>query len=472
MSTRFTAFVKEQARKAQYAVTRKTPAEKAVLEATNDEKWGPSNTQMNEIARMCHNYKEADEVRRTLWGRIGDIEHVRYVQKSLLLLEYLLRNGPESIRSDTRQMIGQLQSLTSLHRFEVGEDAALEAVIRKKAEDIITMVNDNETYEMERQKASKLRSTLTSTSNVNDFGSYSQPTYGNSNYGYEDNTLPSRKTAPAPKKESSDEYEYDDIPTPTQKKNNNNQNQFNPFQSSQRQQPSQQPSQQQNFQNQNNNTFDPFNVQSKPQPPQQQNFQNQNNNTFDPFGFSQPNSGYQQNQGFQQQNQGFPQQNQGFQQQNLGFPQQNSGFQQQNQGFQQRNQGFPQQNQGFPQQNQGFPQQNQGFQQQNQGFQQQNLGFQQQNQSSLNADDFLFVAPAPPPQQKQQQQAPVNDFLDFSSVPSQPAQAPQNAPKQQPNNNMMDDFGGLVDFSLQAPKRDYGKAGNQVRGAGPTLGSK
>jgi hypothetical protein len=40
--------------------------------------------------------------------------------------------------------------------------AALEAVIRKKAQDVITLLSGNDAFQMEREKARKLKANLTS----------------------------------------------------------------------------------------------------------------------------------------------------------------------------------------------------------------------------------------------------------------------------------------------------------------------
>lgn len=175
--------MKENSRKAKYAVTNKTDAEKAALEATNDDKWGPANTQMQEICRMCNNYKDCEDIKRIIWERLGDIENVRHVQKSLFLLEYLISNDPESFRSDTRAMSGQLQSLTNLRNNDVGEKAALETVIRKKSEDILNLVNDNNLYRMRREKAQKLKSFMQECTNDRFESMYSTSVY-NQNYDY------------------------------------------------------------------------------------------------------------------------------------------------------------------------------------------------------------------------------------------------------------------------------------------------
>ena len=134
-------WAKEKVRSTTYALSGRSENEKLVLEATNDEKWGPTNSQMQEIARITMNYSGCDEVKRVIWERLSETE-VRHLQKTLLLLEYLLRNGHPSFRSETKSMSGILQSLTYMNRYTVGEEAALQEVVKRKAKDILAMVND------------------------------------------------------------------------------------------------------------------------------------------------------------------------------------------------------------------------------------------------------------------------------------------------------------------------------------------
>ncbi|KAH0785859.1 ENTH domain containing protein [Histomonas meleagridis] len=230
-------WAKEKMRSTQYILSGRTDNEKLVLEATNDEKWGPSNSQMQEIARLTFNYSACDEVKKVIWERLSDPE-IRHVQKTLILLEYLLRNGHTSFRSEAKSMSGILQSLSYSQKYSVGEEAQLEAVVRKKSKDILTMANDNEIYEAERAKASKLKSKVTSFGNDGGYGyggynsGYSSSNYGSSNYSsshgnYESNTRSAPK-AQNTKNDDEYEYEYDDEPpaqnqkqsTPSQPVNN------------------------------------------------------------------------------------------------------------------------------------------------------------------------------------------------------------------------------------------------------------
>ena len=240
-------WAKEKTRNATYVISGRTETEKLVLEATNEEKWGPTNTQMQEISRLTYSFQDCASIRKVISERLSQTDEVRYVQKTLILLEYILRTGHESFRSEARSIMRTLQMLTSLHRYDVGEQAALESVIRKKAQDIITLVTDNDVYQQEREKANKLKSKVTSVGNAGGYGGGYGGRYGGySGGGYDDSyDMPSsskRKSEkkPAPKQESSSEYEYEDEVVPQKPAQQQQQQPFDPFapvQQQQQQQP-------------------------------------------------------------------------------------------------------------------------------------------------------------------------------------------------------------------------------------------
>lgn len=433
-------WAKEKYRQTTYTISGRTETEKLVFEATNDDKWGPANSQMQEIARLTYNYHDCELIKKALWERLEQIEEVRYVQKGLLLLEYLLRNGHESIRQDGRQMMSLFRSLTSLNRYQVGEPAALEQVIRKKAQDVITMITDDETYQMERQKAQKLKSNIAAVTN-DGYGTYN--TYNNSgndfgnNYGggYGSSSpydLPSRSST-KPKKShqkqqqfkpqnNDDEYEYeysDDVPAkkPAQQQ---------PTQFQQVQQPNTQP-------NPSGNRLAPppgFKPTNKPLVVQQGN--------FDPFGNTSPAP--------QPAAPAAPVDDLLF---GFGTPSPAPAQQPPIQQYQQ-----PPMQQQFVQQP---PMQQQLVQQppMQQQFVQQPL-MQQQAPSLDDLLDFTpkpAAAPAPAPMQQQYTQ-----------------QYQQQAPhvQQKPTGGMLAEFGDIIDFNNISGKnvKTYGKAEAQMRGPG------
>jgi len=70
-----------------------TEAETKVREATNEDPWGPTGPEMNEIAGLTFQYDLCSEVMGMLWKRMLQENKVawRRVYKSLILLNYLLK---------------------------------------------------------------------------------------------------------------------------------------------------------------------------------------------------------------------------------------------------------------------------------------------------------------------------------------------------------------------------------------------
>ena len=62
--------VREMVDKATNLVMNYTETEAKVREATNDDPWGPSGAQMNEIATFTFTYEQFPEVMGMLWKRM------------------------------------------------------------------------------------------------------------------------------------------------------------------------------------------------------------------------------------------------------------------------------------------------------------------------------------------------------------------------------------------------------------------
>lgn len=440
MSSKVGAWFKEKAREAKYKVTRKTDAEKAFLECTNDDKWGPSNTQMAEVVRYSRNYKDWQDIKK-LFSELFEkgSKEVLCIKKGLTLLEYLINNGGDNMRSEARQFQYSLQYMTSMHQHTTGELAAFEAVIRKKAQDILNLMNDNDLYQMEREKARKLKSSLSAVTRDEYGGSYTTQTYNDDYYGgggggyssstrggfddrygsstrggFDDGGYAPRRTQPKPAPPADDDYYSDDEPAskpaaPPQ------QGQFNPFQD--RQPAPQQPQQPQQF--------NPFTQQQQPTQQQQ----------FNPFAGQQPQR---------------PQQ-----------PQQFNPFAQQPAAQQPPQQQFN----PFAGQQPQNPSSNAGDL----------MSLMSTPAQPISPDDMLgFSTPSPAPAPQPVQQQPMMDsFIDLSTPVPAPAAAPSMQPAAPPKRQggMLDEFGDLVNLNLKGnEERAYGRAGMQQRGTGQTLG--
>eukprot|EP00276_Gloeochaete_wittrockiana_P016580 CAMPEP_0184335614 /NCGR_PEP_ID=MMETSP1089-20130417/4155_1 /TAXON_ID=38269 ORGANISM="Gloeochaete wittrockiana, Strain SAG46.84" /NCGR_SAMPLE_ID=MMETSP1089 /ASSEMBLY_ACC=CAM_ASM_000445 /LENGTH=529 /DNA_ID=CAMNT_0026660375 /DNA_START=62 /DNA_END=1651 /DNA_ORIENTATION=- len=144
--------------KASKAAVLNTPEiELKVLEATSNEKWGPTGTQMKDVARATYSYNDFPLIMNTIWERLNDRVPVnwRHVYKSLLLLDYLLKNGTEQVINDARVHMGLLQSLTQYNYIEGSNDVGIS--IRERVKIVLDLLHDNKRLAEEREKAEQVR---------------------------------------------------------------------------------------------------------------------------------------------------------------------------------------------------------------------------------------------------------------------------------------------------------------------------
>jgi hypothetical protein len=112
-----------------------TEVEIKVREATNEEQWGPHSTTMQEIAQYTLSYEHYSEVMGVIWKRMfQDKENWRCVYKSLLLLNYLIKNGSEKVVTSTREHLYDLRSLENYtYHDDTGKDQGINSKIAKIA---------------------------------------------------------------------------------------------------------------------------------------------------------------------------------------------------------------------------------------------------------------------------------------------------------------------------------------------------
>ena len=105
--------MREMVDKATNLVMNYTETEAKVREATNDDPWGPSGAQMQEIASFTFAYEQFPEVMGMLWKRMlqDNRTNWRRTYKSLLLLDYLVKNGSERVVTNAREHVYDLRSM-------------------------------------------------------------------------------------------------------------------------------------------------------------------------------------------------------------------------------------------------------------------------------------------------------------------------------------------------------------------------
>jgi hypothetical protein len=171
-----TSFLKEAYKKSRNFALRRSDIEVLVRDATSNEKWGPSGTQMSQIAMATHNYNDFNVIMNTLWERLNDDgKNWRHIYKALLVIDYLLRNGSERVIAECRARIIEIKTLTEFQRVSrYDKDVGLS--VRERAKQIVELLNDEKRLQAEREKASKNRDKYT-VAMTNDSAYYRQSAY-------------------------------------------------------------------------------------------------------------------------------------------------------------------------------------------------------------------------------------------------------------------------------------------------------
>lgn len=133
-----------------------TEIEAKVREATNDEAWGPTGQQMQEVAQHTFAYESFPEVMGMLWKRMlqDNRRNWRRTYKSLVLLQYLIKNGSERVVTSSREHIFDLKGLENYTFIdENGKDQGVN--VRHRVKTLIEFIQDDERLREERKKAKK-----------------------------------------------------------------------------------------------------------------------------------------------------------------------------------------------------------------------------------------------------------------------------------------------------------------------------
>nr|XP_009782257.1 PREDICTED: clathrin interactor EPSIN 1-like isoform X2 [Nicotiana sylvestris] len=153
----FDQTVREIKREVNLKVLKVPEIEQKVLDATDDEPWGPHGTALAEIAQATKKFSECQMVMNVLWTRLTETgKNWRFVYKSLAVIEYLVAHGSERAVDDIIEHTYQISSLTSFEYVEPsGKDLGIN--VRKKAENIVALLNNKEKIQEVRNKAAANR---------------------------------------------------------------------------------------------------------------------------------------------------------------------------------------------------------------------------------------------------------------------------------------------------------------------------
>ncbi|KAK4274597.1 hypothetical protein QN277_017794 [Acacia crassicarpa] len=153
----FDQTVREIKREVNLKVLKVPEIEQKVLDATDNEPWGPHGSALAEIAQATKKFTECQMVMNVLWTRLGETgKDWRYVYKALAVIEYLVAHGSERAVDDIVEHTFQISALSSFEYVEPnGKDVGLN--VRKKAETIVALLNNREKIQEVRNKAAANR---------------------------------------------------------------------------------------------------------------------------------------------------------------------------------------------------------------------------------------------------------------------------------------------------------------------------
>ncbi|CAM1502035.1 Fc.00g040190.m01.CDS01 [Cosmosporella sp. VM-42] len=126
-------------------------AQVKVREATSNDPWGPTGTQMSEIAQMTYNTStEFYEIMDMLDKRLNDKgKNWRHVLKALKVLDYCLHEGSELVVTWARQSIYIIKTLREFQYIdEEGHDVGQN--VRVAAKELTALILDEERLRAER----------------------------------------------------------------------------------------------------------------------------------------------------------------------------------------------------------------------------------------------------------------------------------------------------------------------------------
>jgi len=141
-----------------------TDLEVKVEEATNNEPWGPHGSVMAEISEAAFDSEGYRQIMGVIARRLQDTGDLwRHVYKSLLLLEYMLKHGPQKVVQELSSNVVVIEKLTNFQYKDKnlrdhGEN------VRHRAKQLTELIMDPERVRSERKKAKELKSKYTGVS--------------------------------------------------------------------------------------------------------------------------------------------------------------------------------------------------------------------------------------------------------------------------------------------------------------------
>ncbi|XP_057846728.2 ENTH domain-containing protein C794.11c isoform X1 [Cryptomeria japonica] len=150
-------FLREKLKTARLALTDVTEPELKTEEATNSDPWGPETRTMAAISQSAFDVDNYWRIVDILHKRLSvfDTKMSRSIFKTLVLLEYLLTHGPESVAAEFRS---DKTAFHQLAHFQYTDDLGFDwgQSIQRKADRILELLNQEKFLKEERNRARRV----------------------------------------------------------------------------------------------------------------------------------------------------------------------------------------------------------------------------------------------------------------------------------------------------------------------------
>ncbi|GLI71657.1 hypothetical protein VaNZ11_016938 [Volvox africanus] len=156
MNINFNSVLNTLAAKAKALALNVTDIELKVLEATNEEPWGPHGKDMQEIARAAEDPEKYNLIMNVISERLQmRDENWRLCYKGLLLMEYMVKHGPWRVVEELARSVSSLERLRDDFEYKDAQGRDHGINVRQRAGELAALVCNTERVRQEREKAAR-----------------------------------------------------------------------------------------------------------------------------------------------------------------------------------------------------------------------------------------------------------------------------------------------------------------------------
>ncbi|THD21795.1 hypothetical protein D915_006409 [Fasciola hepatica] len=151
-------------RKIKSAIRGYSRVEELVRKATCSDPWGPSSTQLLQVAQCASSYTDIEQIMRVLWKRLlAGGRSWLYVYKTLIVLEYLIKYGVDAVIEQCQSNRVYLATFLHFDTVQTNLSRRQVSLIRDRAQSILDLLDDSQYRFDEQERLHRIIGGLNST---------------------------------------------------------------------------------------------------------------------------------------------------------------------------------------------------------------------------------------------------------------------------------------------------------------------